>query len=199
MLKSTLKINSKKIYVICPANSRTGGPELLHQLVYTLKKYNKDAYLVYTGIQNKNYQILDEYKQYISNYLLVTEIEDSENNLIIVPEVDVLLLRKFSQIRKAIWWLSVNNFFTSHFSLCSLNYMIKRFGLIPAYKAFIKLLFISNKRLGINSRIVRNVDYNFCQCEYAVDFCKIHKLQNPVLLFDYINDAYVNILNTKKK
>ena len=53
----------------------------------------------------------DEKLDQILKKALSPEIEDSENNLIIVPEVDVLLLRKFSQIRKAIWWLSVNNFF----------------------------------------------------------------------------------------
>lgn len=34
-----LKLNNNSIvYVACPAKTKTGGPELLHQLVYKLNK-----------------------------------------------------------------------------------------------------------------------------------------------------------------
>ena len=39
-----LNITEKtKIYVLCPSNLKTGGTELLHQLVSSLLFYNKDA------------------------------------------------------------------------------------------------------------------------------------------------------------
>ena len=36
-----------KIYVLCPANSRSGGPELLQQLTSQLIKFNLNAYMFY--------------------------------------------------------------------------------------------------------------------------------------------------------
>lgn len=41
--------SNTKIYVVASANVATGGPELLHQLVYNLRKYlNINAYMYYT-------------------------------------------------------------------------------------------------------------------------------------------------------
>ncbi len=35
--------DNTKVYVLCPAYSKTGGPELLHQLVHVLsEKRNRD-------------------------------------------------------------------------------------------------------------------------------------------------------------
>ena len=39
----------KKTYVFAPAGYTSGGPELLHQLVYTLNKLGVDASIVYYG------------------------------------------------------------------------------------------------------------------------------------------------------
>lgn len=37
-----------KVYVLCPAYSKTGGPELLHQLVHTLfEKRNRSISCIY--------------------------------------------------------------------------------------------------------------------------------------------------------
>lgn len=37
-----------KVYVLCPAYLKTGGPELLHQLVHTLsKKRYRGIYCIY--------------------------------------------------------------------------------------------------------------------------------------------------------
>ena len=39
--------NSKTIYVVCPAYFKTGGTELLHQLVYELNNLGKNAIITY--------------------------------------------------------------------------------------------------------------------------------------------------------
>ena len=42
----------KEIYVLCPAHLRTGGPELLPQLVYVLNSYGINAHIVYILDEN---------------------------------------------------------------------------------------------------------------------------------------------------
>lgn len=109
----TIELYSKsKVYVAAPANFATGGPELLHQLVYNLRKLlNVDAYMYYYPKSHPN-PVHPEYKVYNNPYTY--DIEDKEWNLIIVPEVKsgISILRNFKEIRKAIWWLSVDYFFS---------------------------------------------------------------------------------------
>lgn len=95
------------IYVACPAKVATGGPELLHQLVFKMNQFGYDAKMFYYP-NNEEDPVHPFYKKYENNY--VREIEDKENNILIVPEVKTSLIYEFKRIRKVIWWLSVNNF-----------------------------------------------------------------------------------------
>ena len=108
-----------KIYVICPAHIQTGGPELLHQLVYVLTNLNQNAYIVYTGITDRTYKIINDYTCYVHDYLLPTEIIDETNNIIIVPETNIYIASNYIKCKKAIWWLSVDNFFLTYYSIQS--------------------------------------------------------------------------------
>ena len=45
---------SKKIYIACPANVATGGPELLHQLCHKLRKKGYISYMYYYGRKSAN-------------------------------------------------------------------------------------------------------------------------------------------------
>lgn len=198
-------IKADKIYVFCPANIKTGGPELLHQLVYTLNLFKKNAYIVYTGINNKQTEIEDEYKQYISSYLLPTEVEDRETNIAIVPETMVLELKRYSYIQKAIWWLSVDNFFMFYKSLESFKYRNREANFFDKIKAIIRYLqtYIHSDEIILSSRskYVRSFDYHLCQSQYALFFCKRRNYKNVVYLSDYLNDDFftnTNIINKKE-
>jgi len=107
-----------KIYVACPANVASGGPELLHQLVYHLRKdLGINAYMYYLGFYENVFGKADsnpvhpEYRHY-GNPFIVNElkIDDSEKNILIVPEA-IYLFDKFENIRKGIWFLSVDNYY----------------------------------------------------------------------------------------
>ena len=99
-----------KIYVACPANSATGGPELLHQLVYELKKMNYNAFIYYYRRQDNLNPVHEAYVKYNITYTDV--IEDVKNNVLIVPETNTKLLYQYSNIQKVIWWLSVDNYYS---------------------------------------------------------------------------------------
>ena len=96
------------IYIACPSHIVTGGVEAVHQLVDKLRKFGHDARIVPIPkvpnpslIQYRNYQVV-----------FADNIEDDKDHLLITTEVNTQLLARFKLIRKAIWWLSVDNHFS---------------------------------------------------------------------------------------
>lgn len=133
------------VYILCPSNHFTGGPLALHQLGFMLQKNGFIAVMYYTPISTN--PINEQFKKYNLPYTF--NIEDSNNNVIIIPEVMTDIAAKYHQIRKVIWWLSIDNYFKG-----SLKERIHRF-------------------LGIIKRFnFRNADKytHFAQSEYAYQY-----------------------------
>lgn len=185
-------IEAEKIYVACPANARTGGPELLHQLVYELAQVGHRAFIVYTGIYDHGYKPIGEYSKYIDSYLLPDEIEDNEGNVVIVPETNVLVLRKYRHIQKAVWWLSVDNFYFNYKSLSAMRIWAESYGILRAMKNnFLKM----KPALSMSSRIIREIPYHLCQSQYAMEECGRHGL-NVLYLSDYLSANFLEDVAT---
>ena len=182
------------IYIACPPHSRTGGPELLHQLCKILQCYGLNAHIVYYGLEDKTYDIIEDYKQYIDNYCLESEILDLRENLLIVPEVRVEKLRRYKMIDRAIWWLSVDNFFLTHMSLKSFYYLKKqvtfRMFLVRIKGCLINVLKKRAVFLDENDKLFKTVGYNFCQSKYAMEFCKKNNYKKVISLSDYIDTVF---------
>ena len=103
-----IKLQKKsKIYVMCPACLKTGGPESLHNLVHHLRKYGHNAKILY--VPSIPDAMPEEDKSY--NIGRVDSIEDTADNLLIVPEIWIQKLNPYHKIQKAIWWLSVDYYF----------------------------------------------------------------------------------------
>jgi len=100
----------EKIYVYCPANVITGGPDALHQLTYYLNLIGCNAELVYFTYSKKmDIAIPFPYKNYITSFRYEYEVQDSSLNAIIIPEFAGEKAKKFKKSRVFIWWLSVDN------------------------------------------------------------------------------------------
>ena len=196
-----LEKNYKNIYVVCPPNFRTGGVELLHQLIYTIKKIRSNVFCVYDGVENHDYKVLEEYQQYIVDYLLISEVEDSNENLLIIPEITVSILNRFKKIEKAIYWESVDNFFFHNFSLQSLKYYRKSFTLLGRLKEYAHIIknLTHYSFLKPQSLYKKNIKYNFCQSDYALQKCIGWKLKNVYMMTDYLNDSFLTQKVTSKK
>lgn len=196
-----LEKNYKNIYVICPPNFHTGGVELLHQLIFTINKIRNNVFCVYDGLENHDYKVLKEYQQYIVDYKLISEVEDSDNNLLIVPEISLTLLDKFQKIEKAIYWESVDNFFFHNFSLQSLKYYRKSFSLIGRIKEYAHIIknLSHYSFLKPQTLFKKNIKYNFCQSDYALQKCNEWNLKNTYMLTDYLNDSFLTREETAKK
>lgn len=97
------------IYVVSRGTYVSGGPETLHQAASIFKSFGEKVAMYY--VQPHTMVIPERFSEY---QLEVTDhIEDDENNILIVPETQTFILKRFKRIRKCIWWLSVDFFETT--------------------------------------------------------------------------------------
>lgn len=170
----------KKIIICSPAGSISGGPELAHQLCHQLNKYdNYDAKMYYYG---KGEQIVP--KPYIKyNVEVTSKIENCNDIVVVVPETAIQLFSKYKKVKKVIWWMSVDNFYTIE------------------EKAIIKL----KKILHIYYDYKKHNDiFHLVQSEYAKQFLLKNGIneQNIYYVSDYLNPLFIQqaqILFSKEK
>ncbi|MGM9951998.1 MAG: hypothetical protein ACI32Q_01255 [Intestinibaculum porci] len=182
----------KYIYIFCFANVKTGGTELLHQLNFQIneiiKRNNskttcKIVYLNKTRNVNPTPKAFELYNPECENY---SNIKDSEDALIIVPETSVKELLHFKKAHKIIWWLSVDNFQKMFINKYRWKYRKNKLSVMN------DILFhpLDSK---VVTKIIRSVDYNLYQCEYCKSFIQNqYGMKNTLKLSDYINDIYMN-------
>jgi len=193
-----------KVYIACPANIATGGPELLHQLCYHLRSDMRiNAIMYYFGYNKKNKSpVHPEYEKYSNPYVLEISIEDdNKKNILIVPEVKsgLLQLAKFKNIRKGVWLLSVNFYYLS--KLSKKDYFFKRainkisktiFGKsllnfdITSQKVLSKLI---NKYDYKKDPILKLANFYMFQSYYAFEHFK--ELNPKYYLSDYLNEDFL--------
>lgn len=201
-----IKINNKsKVYIACPAAYATGGPELLHQLAFNLRKQLHVNALMYYFPDNYIDPVHDAYKKYNNPY--VKRIDDNMNNILIVPEVKsgLALLNNYNSIRKAIWWLSVDNFYRSDTKNTKLF----------LYKVINKLLFLITKTNFVDVSyaaqlcaradmrkhglikifFIKQVDYHLVQSFYAKKYLLESGIDPKKIFYlsDYLNKNFLKI------
>lgn len=164
-----------KIYIMCPPRIASGGPELLHQLAYKLGKMGFDVAMYYYPANVEN-PVSENYIKYNCKY--VTEVEDSEQNLVIIPELYFYFADQFKKIRKCAWWLSVDNLFKAIEAP-------KHYRMIRKLK--IKWL---HRAVTINGKVRGKFNYHLAQSAYAVDFLKQWNI-DAIYLSDYLNADFL--------
>lgn len=192
-----------KIYVVAPAKLATGGPEILHSLAHHLKTNLNIPTFMYYLPKTKDptpQEYKTSYTIEITNY-----IEDKKNNIIIVPETIkfIKFLKRFKEIRKIIYWLSVDFFYQSMFyktfqgfSMALINKIntitIKQFN-----KKFLPHFDIASKALSKYSNLnlskidLLNVNLHLTQGIRIANHLKEKGLSNVVCIFDYINKDFL--------
>lgn len=166
-----------KIYVICPGNINSGGPELCHQLCSQLIQFGADASIMYTEGHvplNREDPVHDFYKKYHLPYTF--EFEDEPQNILVIPETTFYQTKK---IRRVLWWMSVDN----HFS--SLSNCLKSFANSFVFdSAPIPNIFFFSTQKDLT---------HFVQSEYARQFVKLNGVPNKKIhtVGDYLNQAFL--------
>ena len=188
------------IYVVAPANASTGGPELLHQLVFHLRADLKiNAYMYYIP-NNHPTPIHNAYRKYGNPY--IREPDDNKNNILIVPEVyrGISTFVKFKNLQKVIWWLSVDNFYTSFIRqnffeslpLRIINRIKKGIGLELLDLNEVALRKYKNYELRQNIYIKQAI-LHLVQSEYARQHLIREEIKNIKYLSDYLNEDFLKI------
>jgi hypothetical protein len=176
--------DGRDIYVVCPSGVKTGGTELLHQLVKELRNNHLNAKIAYTRhVANptpKSFEI------YVNDYCFVDQIEDRNNVVVVLPETFISYLFLFNSAFIVVWWLSVDNYMK--YESIKSAYHTRGIAGIGGYfknKAWEKVEYPISK---INMRI----RLNLAQSYYAIDFLKKNNFENIIYLSDYINLDYIH-------
>ncbi|MCI5874708.1 MAG: hypothetical protein PUJ55_10255 [Clostridiales bacterium] len=179
------------IYVLCPANVKTGGTELLHQLVKELNHIGKNAYITYLEIPESGQAMNEAFSCYTDTYRTEADIEDYAENVLVVPEIYCTVMERYRSIQKYIWWLSVDNYlihnsFADRKKLC---------GIKSALKACIR------GKLKDKTKLVQSANLHMCQSQYAIEYVKSIGIPESriVYLSDYVNDVYLEHYESQKR
>lgn len=167
----------KKVYVCCPGNAMTAGPEAIHQLVADLNRLGQPAAVVYFPF-DAEFSTVPAYQKYqvpISKYV------DEEDSLIIFPEIVTTYAFKVRNAKAAIWWMSVNNF------------TCERYGRVWRDKLRYFKYFLKGLRplRGIHSL---KKFIHFAQSHYALEFLRKNGITGQLLsdpIPVYTSDKYL--------
>lgn len=111
----------RKVFIVCPALARTGGPEALHQLGRALLDRGQDAAMVYIADDRMWFSFGDGVAEVpglpgmmpeaYAPYAVprATAIPDAADVAVVVPEIWPWLVGKFHRAVPYLWWLSVDN------------------------------------------------------------------------------------------
>ena len=186
----------KTIYVIAPYGVVTGGTDATHQLCFYLNKCGFNAKLIYCDKKTISDDIPQAFKRYISEYGLLDSIDDQPFNSIIVPETYSFLLKKYTNMKKCIWWLSVDNNLNQR-KKDKLKIIFRKI----MNKNFWKKLFSGFYNFKKISDFRENKPYNFkeedskiihlCASYYAFNYVKSLSKNRVELLLDPVSDFFL--------
>lgn len=158
----------KDVYCICPASIKTGGTELLHQLVYWINKLGGNANIAYVNAEQNGGYTPAEFSMYVAGHITSLEdIDDEDCNAIVIPEGWAYICADINNAEILFWWLSVDNFR----NFCTEELTEEELFTFVKYKASKHLV----------------------QSEYSRRFitAKGISTDNIFTLSDYINDVYL--------
>ena len=178
------------VYVACPSNCFTGGPTLLHQFCAELNAQGTHAEMAYyvgagSGCGDP---VHPRYKRFQCPHVMLEEVEDSFGNWIVFPETGISRMRNYHNSRKAIWWLSVDNYVLGNLSVWQkIGRKITKDARIESYIDVDKL----RRRYEFTDRSVSH----FVQSEYARSFLyELGVSRSDIFdLSDYIDESYLSL------
>lgn len=176
------------IYVYSPVVGPTGGTELLQQFCFVAREMGFDALMLYAK-DPVGSPIMERFGFYGNPY--ATEFPDNRADTLIVPEhfADVVSLAK--NAKRAIWWMSVDNYWGAPYYPDSYSYR-------DIYRIVRRILYKPQHILNIS----RFKDcFHFYQSEYARQYL-CEKLKMPpsqvLPLSDYIDSRYCTLQHEER-
>lgn len=188
-----------KIYVFSIRANNSGGSETLHQLVDTINNKGGNAFIVYPD--SNETQPIPKFEKY--NIKITSNVEDSPNNTIIVPETETQYLYKYCNMKKIIWWLS-RDFYSGNCSYIGLLRSAERHGINKIfYPIYIPLVWMKKKlrRHYFKFGKDKNEIFHFYNCQYAYEYLiqKGVKKENTMYLCGPIRSNFIDRFDISKK
>lgn len=179
-----------KVYIMCAGGVRNDFAELCHRLCSRLIRLGVDANLVYVPVTdnfNPDEPVSPAYKYFHVPYTY--EIEDISKNILIAPETMTAFLYSVKNIRRVIWWLSVDNFL--------------RDIALKIVSQFDHILTSPMPQFFCFQKFDSDIEH-WAQSEYAKQFLKVNHVPHEkiYMIGDYISPALVKLhdsVDFKKK
>ncbi|MEY3678584.1 MAG: hypothetical protein RI924_725 [Bacteroidota bacterium] len=170
------------VYVVCPANSATGGPELLHQLAFKLRCMGVRASMYYFNAATE-YPVHPNYRSYAVPF--VKTIENLPEHWIIFPETALnhLSNKAWNRLQKVIWWLSIDNYF--------LKVKQSKKSILSQINAYLHGKQGALSMPSLAELFQQDHLYHLAQSAYAIDFLNQKGFQNTAYLSDYLNPVFL--------
>lgn len=179
------------IYVVT-FHMQTGGPETAHQVARELINQGYDAAMFYLdsrrGITlHSDCDTPQIYRKY--NLPVAQCIEDSEENVVLIPETAVQLTKKIAHAHVCIMWLSLGNYLKVVDQYADRNRyaerILKEHGLPKIFKPIVKLRsyrYVDGHGFGYDFEHRRN-DIHTYNCEYARQYLVAHGVTNEKMVY----------------
>ena len=175
-----------KIYIFCPSGYATGGPEALHQLGHHLRLLGFDAYMYYLKMPGSKNVTHENYIPY--QVPVTTVVENKAEHVMILPETYLLPIfnKKFSSVRKVIWWLSVTNY-----HIFQKNYIDK-----ISRKPFFKIRkAVSDLKIASFERIIQEGVLSIGHSWFSMVTLRENGIEPVGQISDYMNEAFYQLAN----
>jgi hypothetical protein len=179
-----------KIYIYCPADHATGGPEALHQLGHHLRLLGYDANMHYFKMHRTDAIVHEDYVKY--QVPIANVIENKPEHILILPEAALqpIFRRKFKLMQKAIWWLSVTNYYI--FKQDYIN-SINRKLFLKIRNAFGFLPIPTFEKLKQEN--ILNIAHSY----YSLVHLQENGIEPVGQISDYMNDAFFELAEHEDK
>ena len=174
---------NSKVYIFCAGGIRSDSIELCHRLCSQLIRLEVDANMVYVPV-TENFDpdnpINPAYESFRVPYTY--DVEDLTQNILIVPETLTSFLYSLKNIRRVIWWLSVDNFF--------------RDIALKAVSHFDDLLSLPMAKFFCFQKYDEDIEH-WTQSEYAKKFLRVNKVPDEKIYYigDCISPTLVRMHN----
>ena len=167
-----------KIYMACPGNMHSGGPELCHQFASQTIQFGLNVSMYYLPL-GENFNTENPVDSFYEKYHLpyVRSIEDHPHNVLVINECSTLSYRFFKNLRIVIWWMSVDNYVKNIAKILLKHSKNPLISPMPQFFYFEK-----------------DIAEHWVQSEYARQFLLLNGISKKQIYFveDYLNQAFLS-------
>lgn len=198
--KTVFRLNNsmdREIYIVTPPAHYTGGPTAEYLLCFTLRKLGVKSYIAFSEKRTDIDPVHPNYKKYECEWVYVDDIDDSNNKILVFPEIYPQLIIKFKKAKKVMYWLSLDHFLIRYYA----EHHLLNFGLFYITK-YLKRGLITPKLRELKNDYIRYAveikKRKACNDSSLSDFLRNEVDFHMVLSNKYIQTFLTKFISTKK-